>query len=351
VARGLAEAEDKELSEFGGVNFDTNALAALMAYREYALGKRSAFGIAAWYWLEVGRSAWLFYDMPITAYSEAEKAKAERSAAVEELVAEGLRRLFLKPGADHHSDFIKLLGSGKLALELEEEKTRRKTESYVFRLYRVEEGGGLKELGIELWISKVVSGAAGVCYNLQSAGYAGFRSEEGAPLGVVNSVPAELRLVYVEEEAPNFFRHLHHLYNHRHVAVRRVAKATSHRTTEPSGAHTKTSETRYTPPKPHSHPQLPQTPTTRRTRPRAPDGRPPVKRQESPPSRPEATQCYASSPQPLAAPARRPPTPRPQPASYHHNAVTLYTLSSPPLNPTYCGAAVYLQHLANITPY
>jgi hypothetical protein len=46
------------------------------------------------------------------------------------------------------------------------------------RLYRVEEGGGLKELGIELWISKVVSGAA-------------------------------------------------------------LQKATSHRTTEPGGAHTK----------------------------------------------------------------------------------------------------------------
>jgi len=46
-------------------------------------------------------------------------------------------------------------GSGKLALELEEEKTRKKTESYVFRLYRFEEGGGLKELDIRLKIEKV----------------------------------------------------------------------------------------------------------------------------------------------------------------------------------------------------
>jgi len=153
--------------------------------------------------------------------------------AVEE-VAEALRHLFLKPGADHYHSFVELLGSGKLALELEKETK----SSYVFRLFRLEEGG-LKELGIELWISKVVSGAAAVYHNLQPAGRAGFRSEEGAPLGVVNPIPAELRLVYVEEEAPNFFRHLHHLYNHRHVAVRRVAKATSHRTTEPGRAHTK----------------------------------------------------------------------------------------------------------------
>jgi hypothetical protein len=237
VARGLAEAP--ELSEFGGASFGVKALAALIAYREYALGRRSAFGAAAWYWLEVSGSAWLLYYAPWTAYNEAEEAKVEKPAAVEKMAAETLRRLFPKPGADHHSDFIKLLRSGKLTLELEEEKTRRKTESYVFRLFRPEEGGGLVDLGIELWISKVVSGAAAVYHNLQFAGYAGSRSEVGVPLCVVNPVPAELRLVYVEEEAPNFFRHLHHLYNHRHAAVRRVAKATSHRTTEPGEAHTK----------------------------------------------------------------------------------------------------------------
>ncbi len=57
VARGLAEAEDRELSEFSGVNFGVKALAALMAYRKYALGRRGVFGIAAWYWLEAGGSA------------------------------------------------------------------------------------------------------------------------------------------------------------------------------------------------------------------------------------------------------------------------------------------------------
>jgi hypothetical protein len=108
----------------------------------------------------VGGSAWLLYYAPKTAYDRAEEAKVGKPAAAEEMAAETLRHHFLKPGADHHSDFIKLLGSGKLALELQEERSRRKIESYVFRLYSVEEGGGLKELGTKLWISKVVPGAA-----------------------------------------------------------------------------------------------------------------------------------------------------------------------------------------------
>jgi hypothetical protein len=55
VARGLTNAKHLELSEFGGVSFGVKALAALIAYREYALGRRGAFGAAAWYWIEVGR--------------------------------------------------------------------------------------------------------------------------------------------------------------------------------------------------------------------------------------------------------------------------------------------------------
>jgi hypothetical protein len=161
VARRLAEAEYKKLPRFKDVSFGVKAYAALIAYREYALGRKSAFGATAWYWLEVGGSAWLLYYAPITACDNAKGAGVVRPVAEEELVAEGLRRLFLKPGADHYSDFIKLLGSGKLALELMEEKTnegertRKKTESYVFRLYGLEEGGRLKELGIKLRIAKV----------------------------------------------------------------------------------------------------------------------------------------------------------------------------------------------------
>jgi hypothetical protein len=160
VARRLAEAEAPELSKFGGVNFGTKAYAALIAYREYALGRRGAFGIAAGYWLEEGGLAWLFYYSPWTTYFETERVKVERPAAVEEMAAEAFRRLFLKPGADHHSDFIKLLGSGKLALELEKAES-----SYVFRLYRVEDGGGLKELGVKLSIEKVGEGE-GIIYTL-----------------------------------------------------------------------------------------------------------------------------------------------------------------------------------------
>jgi hypothetical protein len=162
-ARGLAEAETVKLSRYRGVKFGTKAYAALIAYREYVLGRKSAYGTAAWHWLEVGGSAWLLYYAPKTAYDEAEKAKVERPVAVEELVAEALRRLFLKPGTDHHRGFVELLGSGKLALMSE------KTESaYVFRLYRPEEGGGLKELDIRLSIRKVGEGErASIVYFLE----------------------------------------------------------------------------------------------------------------------------------------------------------------------------------------
>ena len=155
VARRLAEAEHQELSEFGGVSFGVRAYAALIAYREYTLGRRGAFGAAVWYWLEVGGLAWLLYYAPITAYVRAKRAGVKRSVTVEEMVAEALRRLFLKPGADHHRDFVELLGNGRLALMLED-KTK---SSYVFRLFRLEEGDKLKELeGVGLRISMVGDG-------------------------------------------------------------------------------------------------------------------------------------------------------------------------------------------------
>ncbi len=161
VAGRLAEAKHPELSKFNDVSFGVRAYAALIAYREYALGKGSVFGKAAWYWLEVGGSAWLLYYAPRTAYNKAEKAKVVRPVAVEELVAEVLRRLFLKPGADHYRGFVEELAKGgKLALMLED-KTK---SSYVFKLYRLEEGG-LKELGVELRIAKVGE-EEGITYTL-----------------------------------------------------------------------------------------------------------------------------------------------------------------------------------------
>jgi hypothetical protein len=111
----------------------------------------------------VGRSAQLLYYASATAYDKAEKAKAERPTAVEEMVAEALRKLFLKPGAEYYSRFIKELEKGgKLTLEL-----KKKTKSsYVLRLFRLEEGGGLKKLGIKLRIEKVGEGE-GITYTLE----------------------------------------------------------------------------------------------------------------------------------------------------------------------------------------
>jgi hypothetical protein len=166
VARELAEAEYKELSEFNDVSFGVRAYAALIAYREYALRRRGVFGAAAWYWLEAGGSAWLFYYAPWTAYNEAEKARVERPVAVEEVVAEALRRLFLKPGADHYHGFVEELTKvDKLALILE----RETKTTLVFKLFRLEEGNGYKELeGVKLRITKVREGeGAGIIYALE----------------------------------------------------------------------------------------------------------------------------------------------------------------------------------------
>jgi hypothetical protein len=156
VARELAEARAPELSEFGGVNFGVKALAALIAYREYALGRKSPYGTAAWHWLGMGGSAQLLYYAPWTAYLKAEKAKTERPAAVEEMLAKALRRLFLKPGADYHRGFVQELTKvDKLALILE----RETKTTLVFKLFRLEEGGGHKELeGVKLRIEKVGEG-------------------------------------------------------------------------------------------------------------------------------------------------------------------------------------------------
>ena len=160
AVRRLAEAEQRELSELNDVNFGVKAYAALIAYRDRALGGRVAFGTAAKHWLEVGGSAWLLYYAPKTAYNKAKKARAEKPTAVEELVAEAFRRLFLNPGADHYSRLVEeLTKGGKLALMLEEAES-----SYVFRL---EEGGGLKELGLKLRIAKVGEEGASIVYFLE----------------------------------------------------------------------------------------------------------------------------------------------------------------------------------------
>jgi hypothetical protein len=154
VARRLAEAEHREFPIFKDISFGVKAYAALIAYREYALGRESVFGKAAWYWLEEGGSAWLLYYAPITAYNKAERAGVERPVTAEEAVAEALRRLFLKPGADRYRGFVEeLTKGGKLALMFEKETK----SSYVFKLFRLEEGGP-EELGVKLRIAKVEEG-------------------------------------------------------------------------------------------------------------------------------------------------------------------------------------------------
>jgi membrane-associated protease RseP (regulator of RpoE activity) len=167
AARGLAEARQPELSEFGDASFGVKALAALIAYREYALGRRGAFGAAARYWLEEGGSARLLYYAPGSAYVKAEKAGVERPAAVESMIAEALRRLFLKPGRDRYRRFVEeLTKGGGLALELE--KAEKGTETYLFRLLKLEEDGKPVELeGIRLRIAKVGKDeGAGITYTL-----------------------------------------------------------------------------------------------------------------------------------------------------------------------------------------
>ncbi|MFP3200496.1 MAG: PaRep2b protein, partial [Thermoproteus sp.] len=190
-ARGLAEAGRPELPEFSGASFGVKAYAALIAYRESALGRRGAYGAAARYWLEEGGSAWLLYYAPSTAYKNAEKARAERPAAVESMIAEALRRLFLRPGRDRYRNFVELLKGGELALELEKaEKTEKGTETYLFRLLKPEEDGGLEELGIKLRIEKVGEGA-GIVYALMlDARWRGLFEQE---LGMVWKAAEELR--------------------------------------------------------------------------------------------------------------------------------------------------------------
>ncbi len=93
----------------------------------------------------MGGSAWLLYYAPRTAYDKAKKARAERPAAVEELVAEAFRRLFLKPGFEHHSGLVEgLAKGGRLALELEN-KTKTSLMFKLFRLKRAANSSSLRE--------------------------------------------------------------------------------------------------------------------------------------------------------------------------------------------------------------
>jgi len=181
TARELAEADYRELSKFSGANFGVKAYAALMAYREDALGRGSAYGTAARYWLEEGGSAWLLYYAPGSAYIKAGRAKAEGAVTVEGMIAEALRRLFLRPGAEYYHDFVrKLLERDRLELELE----KRTEKSLVFKVVGLD--------GVKLKIGGVEEGevAAGT-YVLEFD--AGWRKFFGHELGMVWEAAEELR--------------------------------------------------------------------------------------------------------------------------------------------------------------
>ncbi|MFP3193117.1 MAG: PaRep2b protein [Thermoproteus sp.] len=124
IARRLADAKATEFSKFNNTNFGVKAYAALLAYRDYAVGRRSAYGTIARYWLKEGGAARLLYYAPNTAYNKAERTKVEGATTVEETIAEALRRLFLKPGAEYYRGFIKkFLERGHLILERGAEET------------------------------------------------------------------------------------------------------------------------------------------------------------------------------------------------------------------------------------
>ncbi|MFP3212882.1 MAG: PaRep2b protein [Thermoproteus sp.] len=189
AARELAEAERTALPKFSGVSLGVKAYAALMAYRERALGRRSIYGTAARYWLEEGGSAWLLYYAPETAYKNAGRAGAEAAATVEGMVAEALRRLFLRPGADRYSGLVEeLTKGGKLALELEK-GAEKGTETYLFRPLKLE-GGKPVELGIKLKIEKMGEGA-GIIYALMLD--ARWREFFGRELKMAEEAAEELR--------------------------------------------------------------------------------------------------------------------------------------------------------------
>ena len=84
---------------------------------------------------------------------------------MEGMVAEALRRLFLKPGADYYRGFVKLLEGSGLALRLE----RETDTSLVFKLLKLEKGGNPVEFeGMRLRIEKVGEGeGAGMTYILE----------------------------------------------------------------------------------------------------------------------------------------------------------------------------------------
>ncbi len=149
-ARELVEAGYNSLSEYSDVSFGVKAYAALLAYRELSFGMKTAYGVAAGYWLEEGKAPWLLYYAPGTAYSRAERTGGGDITTIEEAVVEAFRRLFLKPDAERYSRFVdKVLETarqrGGLALEPEPREESDKTWVLKWQVWKA----------LSLWLAKL----------------------------------------------------------------------------------------------------------------------------------------------------------------------------------------------------
>jgi hypothetical protein len=176
-ARELAEANAKTFTEYGDVSFGVKVYAALLAYREFMFGFKTAYGVVAKHWLEEGKAPWLLYYAPKTAYSRAERTGGGGIMTVEEAVVEAFRRLFLKPGAERYSRFVdKVLEAARQrgGLALEPEPREESDKTWVFKVAGLE--------GVKLVVSKIgESGSAWIlALSLDSRWREFFREELGA---------------------------------------------------------------------------------------------------------------------------------------------------------------------------
>ncbi len=183
--RELAEANAKTFTEYGDVSFGVKAYAALLAYREFMFGVKTAYGVVAKHWLEGGKTPWLLYYTPHTAYYYAEKAGRGGITTVVEAVVEAFRRLFLKPGAERYSRFVdKVLETARQrgGLVLEPEPREESDKTWVFKVAGLE--------GVKLMVSKIGKGASWSFALLLDSRWREFFREE---LGAVERVATTLK--------------------------------------------------------------------------------------------------------------------------------------------------------------
>jgi tetratricopeptide (TPR) repeat protein len=184
-AKELAETGRTALSKHGNVNFGVKAYAALLAYREFMFGVKTAYGVVAKHWLEGGKTPWLLYYTPHTAYYYAEKAGRGGITTNDEAVVEAFRRLFLKPGAERYSRFLdKVLEAARQrgGLALEPEPREESDKTWVFKVTGLE--------GVKLVVSKIGESASWSFVLMLDRRWREFFREE---LGAVERVATTLK--------------------------------------------------------------------------------------------------------------------------------------------------------------